>query len=379
MKVLFISNYYTHHQAPLCEALDLLTKHQFTFVETEEFPQERKDLGWEEQNGAPFVKQYVNVKHRESNTVVDADIVILGNAPLQVIRPRLKAKKLTFLYSERIYKNGYQPIKWLPRLLTFWWRYGRFESLYLLSASAYASFDYAVHGAFCARSYKWGYFPKTKHYNINELFENKNASRIMWCGRFLDWKHPEMALEIAKRLRNTGHVFEMVFIGAGAMKNEIERLAKNAGLTDSVIFLDAMNSEEVRHYMEQAGIYLFTSDFHEGWGAVLNEAMNSGCAVVASHAIGAVPFLLKHEENGLIYHNGNVEELYEYVEKLLDNPELQKRLGSSAYLTINQTWNAEIAAERFLNLAEQIKSGGCCDLYSNGPCSPANAVRNDWY
>ena len=33
--------------------------------------------------------------------------------------------------------------------------------------------------------------------------------------------------------------------------------------------------------MEQADIYLFTSDRNEGWGAVANEAMNSACAMVA--------------------------------------------------------------------------------------------------
>ena len=49
--------------------------------------------------------------------------------------------------------------------------------------------------------------------------------------------------------------------------------------------------------MEKSEIFLFTSDKGEGWGAVLNESMNSACAVVASHAIGSVPFLLKDGEN----------------------------------------------------------------------------------
>ena len=53
--------------------------------------------------------------------------------------------------------------------------------------------------------------------------------------------------------------------------------------------------------MERADIYLATSDRQEGWGAVINEAMNSGCAVVADHMMGAVPYLISHEENGMIY------------------------------------------------------------------------------
>ncbi len=49
--------------------------------------------------------------------------------------------------------------------------------------------------------------------------------------------------------------------------------------------LGAMSPDKVRAYMERADVFLFTSDFNEGWGAVLNESMNSGCAVVASHAM----------------------------------------------------------------------------------------------
>ena len=82
--------------------------------------------------------------------------------------------------------------------------------------------------------------------------------------------------------------------------------------------LGAMPPEEVRRHMEKADIYLFTSDFNEGWGAVLNESMNSGCAVVASHAIGSVPFLIKNGENGLIYENGNQLDLEKQVLRLLE-------------------------------------------------------------
>ena len=82
-------------------------------------------------------------------------------------------------------------------------------------------------------------------------------------------------------------------------------MIRSKGVEDCVEMLGAMSPDEVRAYMERADVFLFTSDFNEGWGAVLNESMNSGCAVVASHAIGSVPFLIKDGVNGLIYENGN--------------------------------------------------------------------------
>jgi hypothetical protein len=49
-----------------------------------------------------------------------------------------------------------------------------------------------------------------------------------------------------------------------------------------------------RNYMEKQTSIYFTSDFGEGWGAVLYEAMNSGCALGGEPCgIGAVPPMLK--------------------------------------------------------------------------------------
>ena len=108
--------------------------------------------------------------------------------------------------------------------------------------------------------------------------------------------------------------------------------------------------------------------------------MNSGCAVVASHAIGSVPFLLKHNKNGLIYRSGDVDGLYENVKYLMDTPGEQERLGKAAYETITGLWNAEVAAERLINLSEHLLAGEKYpDLYRTGPCSRAEIIKDDWF
>lgn len=379
MKILFLSNYYTHHQQPLCEALDRLTEHNFTFVATEPFSEERRRMGWDMQTDVPFVRQYEEMVREGSSDILDADVVILGSAPICLVRQRLKAKKLVFFYAERIYKNGYQPLKWLPRMCRFWTRYGKYKSMYLLSASAYTAVDYAIHGTFLGKSYKWGYFPETKQYDLDELMAQKEPTKLLWCGRFLEWKHPEAALEVAKRLKRDGYVFELEIIGTGDMMDTLRRQADAEGLSDCVCFSGVMPTAAVRKQMESAGIFLFTSDFHEGWGAVLNEAMNSGCAAVVSHGIGSAPFLLKHGENGMIYRNGDTEGLYRNVKFLLDHPQEQRQLGEKAYQTITQIWNADTAAERLMELAEEIRRNGNSQRYSEGPCSKAPVIWNNWF
>ena len=194
----------------------------------------------------------------------------------------------------------------------------------------------------------------------------------------LDWKHPEAAVLTAERLKRDGFDFKMDYIGNGEMEPELRRMIADRGLEDWVHLLGPMKPEQVRDHMEQADIFLFTSDRYEGWGVVLNEAMNSGCAVAASHAIGSVPFLLRHRENGLIFRSGDWDDLYRKVRQLIEDPAARERCGRAAYETITGEWNAEEAARRFLRLAEALAAGEDTP-FTHGPCSRAEILKDDWF
>ena len=165
----------------------------------------------------------------------------------------------------------------------------------------------------------------------------------------------------------------MSIIGNGEMNAQLEKMITDNNLSDCVEMLGAMPPEKVREHMERADIFLFTSDFHEGWGAVMNESMNSGCAVVASHAVGSVPFLIQDGVNGIVYKNGNQRDLNRAVKELLDNPEKRRKMGCAAYQTMTEQWNGETAARRFLTLCDALKNGGNTP-YDDGPCSKAERL-----
>lgn len=109
------------------------------------------------------------------------------------------------------------------------------------------------------------------------------------------------------------------------MWEEINNQVIREDLSDCVTLTGPVNNLQVREHMQKANIYLFTSDYNEGWGAVLNEAMNSGCAIVASHAIGSVPFLINNNQNGLIYKNDDLEDLYIKVKLIINDKNLQNK------------------------------------------------------
>lgn len=384
MRLILASNYYNHHQASVCRYFSKHVDGEFIFVSTSQMNEERKKLGY--QFETPEWVRYIprtDEGREELQHMSDSfDVMIVGAVPSTMIKGIIKKRRLlVFKYSERPFKIKCNFIKRRLQIAKLKYQNRTRETAYILCASAYTFFDYNQCGLYNSCFYKWGYFPPTKRYtSFADVMEKKKRSEILWCGRLLKWKHPDDAIRVAKLLKDDGYDFCMKFFGNGEMEEQLKDMIEEYGLDDCVYLLGSTAPEQVRINMEQAGTYLFTSDRQEGWGAVLNEAMNSGCAVVASHAIGAVPYLLKNNENGLIYESGNITMLYGKVKNLLDYPEEQIRLGTAAYQTITAEWNAEEAAERFINLAKHILEGEMYpDLYESGPCSKAEMIKDNWF
>lgn len=376
----FFSNFLNHHQLPFCLEMNRRLGDGFRFVATEPIHQERFAMGYADMNKAyPFVlRSYEDTKAlREALRLGnESDVVIIGSAPELFVEKRISENKLTFRYSERIFKKGRWRILSPRTIMLLFGHHMRFQNkrLYMLCASAYTAGDFAMVGAYRGKCYKWGYFPEVREFDFAVLMASKYKARlsILWAGRFLDWKHPEKALHVASYLRDNCIDFSLKIIGGGDMDRRMKSLTNLLNLEDCVEYLGFLSPDAVRKEMERSHIFLFTSDYNEGWGVVLNEAMNSGCAVVASHAIGAVPFLVKDGENGLVYKNNNLIDLCNKVLKLCVDSNYRNKLAENAYFTMTYMWNAKVAVNRLLNIANKIQENSDCKtLYNEGPCSMA--------
>lgn len=365
MKVVFLSNFFNHHQRPLSDAL--AARCSYAFLAAEPMPPERRALGWG--GGEPdYVCRLYSDPERAKRLLAEADVVIAGAAPESLVLRCIRRGQLVFRYSERPLKNGPEPLKFLPRFLRWHWRNPPGKKIYLLSAGAYAAGDYARFGLFRGKVLRWGYFPEVRQLPP----ENRRGGSILWAGRLLELKHPEQALHTAAELKKAGLDFTMTIIGDGPLRPALENRIRREKLEDRVRLTGILPPEQVRREMEQSDIFLFTSDCREGWGAVLSEAMASGCAAVACDAAGAAPYLIRNGENGFLYRYGNDEALTEYVKRLLREPGLSQSLGAEAHRTMASQWNAETAATRFLAAAQGLLDGkGLLIPWQDGPCSPA--------
>lgn len=384
MQVTFVSNYINHHQVPFCNAMYKELGEAYHFIQTQPMEEERIRMGWGENlEELPYLLLYYEEEEACRRLIAKSDVVLFGGVEDEgYIADRLKAGRLTVRLSERIYKEGqWKAIS--PRGLIKKYRdHTRYrkKNVYLLCCGGYVASDFHIVRAYPDKMFQWGYFPRLQRYDIEELLEKKRRRReaegrlsLLWAGRFIDWKHPEHAIEAAARLKREGYDFSLTMVGGGEMEEKLKEMAAANLVSDKVVFAGFQKPDEVRRRMEQADIFLFTSDYREGWGAVLNEAMNSGCAVVANCAIGAVPFLLKPNQNGLVYPNRRTDIFYDGIVQLIKEPEKTAALGREAYRTISGEWNAERAVEKLLPMLEGLLAGRAA-FAPEGILSRAQAV-----
>ena len=395
----FYSNYFNHHQKALCDEFYKILGDGFTFVETMPMEGFRASMGWGENTPSYVIKTYESSEllKRAENLAIDSDLIIMGTAPEEYCENRLKENRITFRYSERPLKEGF--IKFfIPRLTKKYIRMhlnNRDKNIYVLGASAFTALDFKkMFNSYPDKCYKFGYFPVHKEYDIEKLIDHKKELAngkvsILWLGRMLKLKHPEILVKAAKNLRDLGYDFSLHMVGEGEMRPVCEKLVHDLKIEDIVTFENFLSPDEARDKMADYQVYVMTSDKLEGWGSVIYEGLNAGCAVVASHICGATPWLVEDKKCGLVFKSQSVDSLTLKLKSLLDSPELIDKYGISAYNKMHALWNPENAAKSVLKLAEGLLEAGADGVkikepvqtcvIADGPCSKAGFLKNNWY
>lgn len=376
VKLAFFTNFDNHHQIPLADELYRIYGNRYVFVTREEIPKEFRKRGYHNYE-RPYILRMETSKEnvkRALQILSDAEFVLFGDAPLEWIRPRIRAGKPVLFYNERWFKTGWR--RYMRR--SFWKNLllshfpSRWRPTYMLAASAYMRHDCSKIFAYPNKVYRWGYFPAVERLDLEQVIQDKALYplKLVWCGTMTPLKHPELPLLLMSKLGVDDVNAHLCMIGQGPLLEGMKRLAFKLNVESRVEFIQDIPNEEVKSIFRQSHIFLFTSDWMEGWGCVLNEAMASGCAVVASHEIGSVPFLIRHKVNGLIFKSRHLQSLYEQVNYLVKHRDKLDCMARQAYRTMQEEWSPHAAAHSLVRLICHLEDPRQ-PLPLDGPCSEA--------
>ncbi|MDQ2714008.1 MAG: glycosyltransferase, partial [Chloroflexota bacterium] len=170
---------------------------------------------------------------------------------------------------------------------------------------------------------------------------------------------PEKGLPlIIEALASLPSYCRAVLVGHGPLREDLERQAADLGVTDRVTFKAVVPSYKVPDEMRQMNVFLLPSLTRPNWaeqfGRALVEAMCCGVPVIGSDS-GEIPFVIG--DAGLIFPEGNAQELAARVRQLLDDPALYTRLAIQGRQRVLENFTQEAIAKQTYELFVEMLAG----------------------
>ncbi len=149
--------------------------------------------------------------------------------------------------------------------------------------------------------------------------------RILYVGRLVEIKGVQLLVDAVNQMVLEGVNVELVIVGDGAYRTELEQQVKQFGLSDCIKFEGTQR--ELEKYYSKADVFVYPSICEEVFGISIVEAMAEGIPCVA-FKVGGIPEIIQDGVNGAIaeekdatqlkeaifrikelYYNGNIENI----------------------------------------------------------------------
>ncbi|MCB1997275.1 MAG: glycosyltransferase family 4 protein [Burkholderiaceae bacterium] len=160
------------------------------------------------------------------------------------------------------------------------------------------------------------------------LREGGTVARLLCVGRLTPAKGQVLLLRALARLRDRGVNAHLTLVGDGPDRGRIEAEMAALALGDRVSLTGALRQQEVRDQFDQADIFVLPS-LAEGIPVVLMEAMSCGVPCVTT-PVNGIPELVVDGVTGLLATPGDVDNLADRLQALIDAPELRRRIALQA-------------------------------------------------
>lgn len=163
---------------------------------------------------------------------------------------------------------------------------------------------------------------------------------VLVFGRIAKEKNLDFALDVFARMSKET---ELVFIGDGPYRSELEKRIRERGLRSRVRFLGVLRGEPLVEAVNACEVCLITS-VSETQSLTTLQSLACGLPVVAANAGGPAEYV-RHGETGYLIEPTDTAAFAEYLTKLLDEPDLVKNFGRNARESIARFSPEHIAGE----------------------------------
>ena len=170
---------------------------------------------------------------------------------------------------------------------------------------------------------------------------------ILSVGQLIERKGFKYLLQAFSKIEKEHGDVMLLLCGSGPLKTNLKELANMLKIQKFKIVESGLSLEQLIMLYSLADIFVFPT-LEDIWGFVINEAMACGLPVVATRASQAAVEMISNEENGYVVKEGNIDDLYMCLKRLIQNCNLREKMGRKSLEIITRNYSADNMAYGFI-------------------------------
>lgn len=332
MNIVFWQNIVSPHQLPYIKKLiNESNVDSVTLVAAEDISIDRKQMGWE--NGSVNENSVRIILAKNNRIDEDTAKVLLSRDPensihlfsgitafefclyyfkmslnYKIKRGIISEGPLTFAYGI----EGLKPI-WLHKLkfILKERKYAPYIDYVFAIGTPAVKFFSSIYSNWKVVPFAYCTEPPI---NIEQDNNQRDNVRFLFVGSLSKRKSPTTIVNAIRKLKN----YELTLIGEGSERKKIEETANSYNLGGGCTILNFQKQSIIHEKMSQHDVLILPS-LHDGWGAVVNEALQVGLYVIVSDRCGAADLIKDDEKRGMVFKAGNTKDLANKMRQVIAN------------------------------------------------------------
>jgi glycosyltransferase involved in cell wall biosynthesis len=183
--------------------------------------------------------------------------------------------------------------------------------------------------------------------------EDPDAFELLCIGRLAPEKGQRLLLACVEQLRAHGRAIRLRILGDGPDRSALQQYIETKGLSGIVALPGAVSPDLLPDAYRSADLFVLPS-LYEGIPIVLMEAMAMEVPCVAPRITG-IPELIRDGMDGLLFTVGDVAEMQDCIERLMNSPALRRQLGQSARQRVLEGYDIVENTRRFAALLKETR------------------------